>query len=88
MPGAESDPIALLHHRAAERPIESSGIGYTFLRPGVFADAAGVVNGSLLDFLAASAGRVAAVHDAVPLITGHPGRTFAEWAIDHAGDFV
>ncbi|GGN54888.1 nucleotide-diphosphate-sugar epimerase [Streptomyces kronopolitis] len=27
------------------------------------------------------------VSDAVPRVTGHPGRTYAEWARDHAADF-
>lgn len=41
----------------------------------------------LLNGWAASDGVAASVSDQVERITGHPGRTFAQWARDHAADF-
>lgn len=46
----------------------------------------GAVNG-LLDMFAAAVDRPAEVLDTIRTVTGHPGRTFAEWATDHAADF-
>lgn len=42
---------------------------------------------TLLKLLAGSEGGVAAVSPEVERVTGSPARTFASWAVDHAGDF-
>jgi uncharacterized protein YbjT (DUF2867 family) len=42
----------------------------------------------MLDFLAADVHRPAIVTDLVEKITGHPARTFAQWAVDHRADFA
>jgi uncharacterized protein YbjT (DUF2867 family) len=41
----------------------------------------------LLRFQSASDGKPAPVLDTIEQVTGHPARTFAEWATDHADDF-
>jgi uncharacterized protein YbjT (DUF2867 family) len=40
-----------------------------------------------LGYWAVSDGVPSPVTDLVPKLVGHPARSFAEWAIDHAGDF-
>jgi uncharacterized protein YbjT (DUF2867 family) len=47
----------------------------------------GVVD-SLLRMQAEGVGRPADVSPEAERITGRPGRTFAEWAVDHAADFM
>ncbi|MEU9831912.1 NAD(P)H-binding protein [Streptosporangium sp. NPDC048047] len=42
---------------------------------------------SLLDWWQSCDGRPVELTRAVPELTGHPARTFATWARDHAGDF-
>jgi uncharacterized protein YbjT (DUF2867 family) len=42
----------------------------------------------LLDVSAASVGVPASVTNGVERVTGHPGRTFREWAIAHRADFL
>ncbi|WFB07812.1 NAD(P)H-binding protein [Streptomyces sp. LX-29] len=42
---------------------------------------------SLLTMFAASVGRPAEISPETERITGRPGRTFAQWAADHAADF-
>lgn len=42
---------------------------------------------TLLSFQSANDGVPALVLDTVEQVTGHPARTFAEWAADHADDF-
>jgi uncharacterized protein YbjT (DUF2867 family) len=41
----------------------------------------------LLGYLAEYNGKPAEVYDTVEKVTGRPGRTFAQWAVDHATDF-
>ncbi|MGN9837288.1 NAD(P)H-binding protein [Nonomuraea sp. H19] len=48
--------------------------------PAQFAD-------GLLDWWQSTDGRPVQLTDAVERLTGHPARTFATWAADHAGDF-
>ncbi|GAA3470410.1 NAD(P)H-binding protein [Nonomuraea roseola] len=43
--------------------------------------------GALFDLMAACVGKPAEVNDTVERITGHPARTYAQWAADHATDF-
>jgi uncharacterized protein YbjT (DUF2867 family) len=43
---------------------------------------------ALLDVAAAAVGVPAAVTNTVERVTGHPSRTFREWAIAHRTDFV
>jgi uncharacterized protein YbjT (DUF2867 family) len=43
---------------------------------------------ALLDVAAAAVGVPAAVTNTVERVTGHPSRTFREWAIAHRADFV
>lgn len=50
-----------------------------------FMDAAFV--GALLDLMAATVGRPSAVNDTVERLTGHPARSYADWAEDHLADF-
>ncbi|MBL1099458.1 NAD(P)H-binding protein [Streptomyces coffeae] len=42
---------------------------------------------ALLDVFAAGVGRPAEISAETERITGHPGRTFAQWAADHKADF-
>ncbi|MEU8319477.1 NAD(P)H-binding protein [Nonomuraea sp. NPDC048881] len=43
--------------------------------------------GALFELMAACVGKPADVNDTVERITGHPARTYAQWAADHAIDF-
>ncbi|WP_327588091.1 NAD(P)H-binding protein [Nonomuraea sp. NBC_00507] len=43
--------------------------------------------GALFALMAATVGKPAEVNDTVERITGHPARTYAQWAADHAADF-
>ncbi|MEV5609996.1 NmrA family NAD(P)-binding protein [Streptomyces sp. NPDC052225] len=43
--------------------------------------------GALLDLMAATAGKPAAVNDTVEQLTGHPARPYTQWADDHLADF-
>ncbi|MEV8638997.1 NAD(P)H-binding protein [Streptosporangium sp. NPDC051023] len=42
---------------------------------------------ALFSLMAATVGKPAEVNDTVERITGHPARTYAQWAADHAADF-
>ncbi|MDN3029592.1 NAD(P)H-binding protein [Streptomyces sp. S.PB5] len=42
---------------------------------------------ALLDLMAQTVGKPAAINDVVEQLTGHPARTFDQWAADHAADF-
>jgi uncharacterized protein YbjT (DUF2867 family) len=42
---------------------------------------------ALFGLMAAAVGKPAPVNDAVAQITGHPARTYAQWAMDHKADF-
>jgi uncharacterized protein YbjT (DUF2867 family) len=42
---------------------------------------------TMLDLFAQSVGREALVTETVETVTGHPARTFAQWAADHANAF-
>jgi hypothetical protein len=42
----------------------------------------------MLGYWARAAGKKAEVTHEVERITGHPARSFAEWARDHAADFT
>jgi hypothetical protein len=43
---------------------------------------------AILRVWAAGQGRPAEVSTVVAEVTGHPARTYAEWASDHADDFL
>ncbi|MFI6585254.1 NmrA family NAD(P)-binding protein [Embleya sp. NPDC050493] len=43
---------------------------------------------ALFDLMAATVGKPAPLTDVVERLTGHPARTFAEWAADHRADFA
>jgi uncharacterized protein YbjT (DUF2867 family) len=45
------------------------------------------VTDAMLSFLAAAEGRPASVLKTTEEVTGRPGRTFAQWALDHRADF-
>ncbi|WP_043619507.1 NAD(P)H-binding protein [Nonomuraea candida] len=42
---------------------------------------------ALFDLMAATVGRDAPVNSVVEELTGHPARTYTQWAADHAADF-
>ncbi|WP_020521994.1 NmrA family NAD(P)-binding protein [Catelliglobosispora koreensis] len=42
---------------------------------------------ALFDLMAKAAGKTAPVNDVIEQITGHPARTYAQWAADHRADF-
>ncbi|MFI7005435.1 NAD(P)H-binding protein [Streptomyces sp. NPDC050145] len=42
---------------------------------------------ALLDLMAATVGKPAALNDSVERLTGHPARPYAQWAADHVADF-
>ncbi len=42
---------------------------------------------ALFDLMAKAAGETAPVNDVIEQITGHPARTYAQWAADHRADF-
>ncbi|MEV8634391.1 NAD(P)H-binding protein [Streptosporangium sp. NPDC051023] len=43
---------------------------------------------SILDYWKSTDGKPVPLTDVVQKLTGHPGRTFAEWAADHAAEFA
>ncbi|MGV9773451.1 NAD(P)H-binding protein [Streptosporangium sp. NPDC003464] len=43
--------------------------------------------GALFGLMATTVGKPADVNDTVERITGHPARSYAQWAADHAADF-
>ncbi|MER6346509.1 NmrA family NAD(P)-binding protein [Streptomyces sp. NPDC001595] len=42
---------------------------------------------ALLDLMAATVGKPAALNDSIERLTGHPARPYAQWAEDHLADF-
>lgn len=42
---------------------------------------------ALLDLMAATVGKPAALNDSIERLTGHPARPYARWAEDHLADF-
>jgi uncharacterized protein YbjT (DUF2867 family) len=75
-----------------ERLIETSGVQWTFLRPGMFAANAlnwwpPVAVDMLLAAWAAAVGQPAHVTSIVEEITGAPAKTFLDWATDNAAEF-
>jgi uncharacterized protein YbjT (DUF2867 family) len=77
---AESEDRLQQHLTAMEAAVAASGVRYTVLRHGMYADFvpffATVEDGTAV--IAAPAGEMAAVTDVVPRLTGHPARTVGE----------
>ncbi len=99
VPAAEPFPHA---GELVERVIETSGLQWTFLRPGMFrieevspeqwrrelpVPMPSSVAKFLLDARAAAIGQSAFVTSTVAELLGSPPRTFREWATDHVAHF-
>ena len=88
-------PAALTHEEMADALSTAVGrpVAFVDTPPETFAAAlAGVlppwqVDGLLEDYAHYRRGEAADVTDVVPRVTGHPARSFADFAVDHAGSF-